>query len=416
MIPTADVEGGSRIPTRAVELACNGGLWTRSLALALAFASALGLAYTSGAVGDVSSGHQLISRASQTLSEAAAPCTATCDIVNTTVFYAIKTSSKAPYVVRATEILSTWGRWCSDRIALISDDSNISANARFQDLFTNVSIVVPPDVENFGDYHTHYTEEKYQAAWRAQRKKTRTAIRHFLDHRTEKYLCYFDDDMYVHVPNLEYELSQRFSQCEVCMTAAVWFPKTGGAGQGRAGTGRDVPDVPCPGNGWCMTRPFALDFMRELDKPDARWNWTDDGGLGIFMHDHGMILQDSRLWCGQGPKLVDEGPDGLRKIGLRMATREEEWFKNASNTQNASKLVGLSVLHVNKLLQRDMYDWHEFVNNQTSWWRSSCNSVCPTFDVSTWRAACGEMCAAWDHSRNRPKHRQHTGRPLPPPI
>lgn len=296
------------------------------------------------------------------------PCEADCAGVNVSVFYAIKSSSKPKYIERAAALLSTWGRWCVGRMALFSDDDNPALTHELQGMFPNISFVEVPGTRDFNRYHNYFKKHSHnrddlKLAWAAQRQKTRAAIRHYLHERQESHLCYFDDDIYVHVPNLELELSERFMYCQDCMVADRVKHRLG---QKYAN------------NGWCMTRQFAKKAMEAIDKDKdiGRWTTNDDVNFAKFLEANNMTMHDSDLWCGQYAELVDDGQSGLKHLGYH-----DPKARNVSQAKNVTALCSMSMLHVGKLADcKDMCSWHELVNSLECRWRASCEGSCPSLN------------------------------------
>jgi len=296
------------------------------------------------------------------------PCETECARSNVSVWYAIKSSSKPEYIRRAATILSTWGRWRPERMALISDDSDQGALGQLQHVFPSVKVVEVPNVTHFGDYHEHTPQGRHMA-FIAQRRKTRAVLRRFLEDRNESILCYFDDDVYIHVPNLEFELSEFFMTCKSCMLADL------------------RPKTRTPNQGWCMTRHFVQQVLDALGRGSGDWHGTDDSGFKTFLEHNHLAPHGSDLWFGQYVIVRDDGPSG----GVHEV---DGWSNLSKNTKNKTKLAGFSMLHAGKLVPSwDVYGWHDEVNRDVASWRApACTRGCAPLDKAAWREACGTTC------------------------
>jgi hypothetical protein len=128
----------------------------------------------------------------------------TADRLPASVFYAIKTTSKTKYFLKSLEILESWSIWCQDRIAFFTDTDFPEHNKKLKSLIGAANVV--------DDQACHMAEYHGQQMIFAQHAKQQNMLDYFVGAkngwpaRMEKWACYIDDDMYVHVPRIEREL------------------------------------------------------------------------------------------------------------------------------------------------------------------------------------------------------------------
>ena len=230
-----------------------------------------------------------------------------------TVYYLIKTSSSDPYFSRTLRSLGSWLQWVHGRFGLLTDDRSHENNEQLQCVVPRSAFLMVHDPHSMAarvhELEKNGSRRDINAAYLAQRDKTRLAWRTFLTARSEDWLCYLDDDLHVDVPALEQDLaaldheralmvanrflhnSARLNNCSLANASCLHYSQ----------------------GGWCMTRPAVAALYTKHDA----WKNSDDVGLGRWVAQRNVTLLDSVRWVTEYTKLfATQWPTGTGKIGL----------------------------------------------------------------------------------------------------
>ena len=214
------------------------------------------------------------------------------------IHFYIKTSGKVPYIERAEHIADTWGR-NADQITFLFDNSNhenVEIFARERP-WTAINHVEGTDRQ--GDYKGQGKAGealpwvRVRAAYKAQRLKTRAVFTDFFDPALPQpnadWVCYFDDDMVVNLPNLKMDLLEKEQQCAPnCLISDR---------QGYGG-------IQYTAGGWCMQHHLAQrvnELLKYKTDEDLGWKNTDDVCFNkqVMTNSLGVVVMDSDKWYSE---------------------------------------------------------------------------------------------------------------------
>ena len=206
-------------------------------------------------------------------------------------FY-IKTSGKPKYLERAVHIADTFGH-DADGMTFLFDNHNPDEVDEFARMRPWVSIRHVEGTDAQGDYHGETASKKdlLQAAYRAQRIKTRAVFNDFLGTPEPKpdWVCYLDDDMLANVANLKVDLQLKQTQCSPdCLITDV---------KGHGG-------IQYTQGGWCMSQSLAArvaELLIEKNDEELGWTSTDDVSFNkdVLQKWLGVSPTDSERWWSE---------------------------------------------------------------------------------------------------------------------
>ena len=288
-----------------------------------------------------------------------------------TVYYLLKTSSSELYYLRMLSNLGSWLQWTHGRLGLMIDDQLPANNEQLQCALPR-SVFLKVHDPGFMAAHVHQLElngskRNIQSAYNVQRNKTRLAWSTFLHMRSEEWLCYFDDDVYVNVPALEAELAA-LDHRQKLMVANFIKHTTQNCTRGSASC------LFYSQSGWCMTRPTAAALSTNHDA----WKQTDDVGLGRWVAEHDIALTDSPAWLTENTKLIIHNRTQVAKISFR-----EKGFYSAEGVKHLDhrllanmSVISPALLNVRALTTMCGTQWAAKLNHDTTlMWHSYVESL-----------------------------------------
>lgn len=231
-------------------------------------------------------------------------------------YFALKTTTATDaYVARTQSILDAWGRWCQGHLGIFTDTESTAANRRIAcQLGDGGSVYEIPRVTDAHELDDGRKDrlsspkrpprDKMSMYVESQRRKLARVIALFVLNRTEEWLCYIDDDMYVVVPNLLEEL--RKGPCPANQQNRCFVADQ----QDHTASG-----MPYSVGAFCMTRSIAVDTHAAI----ASGGWksgSDDVGFAHLVRRAARInVTNSPKWISQYSKLVlNNGSTGRAQV------------------------------------------------------------------------------------------------------
>ena len=205
---------------------------------------------------------------------------------NLSILVALKTSSKHRFFTATMKVISSWGRDVAGHLLVVTDDAVPLHNQQLRLLLQNESaLLIPKGASDFNAYKTKKDSRKsLSSGFHAQQDKTKAVLRTFVRSRKEHFVCYFDDDMYVNVPNLKLELYAHATsdRAKHLLSSTSQLGKLAPWSQG----------------GWCASRDTAMRIVEELEKVPY-WKGEDDVGFAQYLRHRDFHIVHSPLWLNQ---------------------------------------------------------------------------------------------------------------------
>jgi len=249
------------------------------------------------------------------------------------IHFFIKACGKRPWFDRAVAIADSWAKDTDGKITFLFDNNNHQAVDDFAQTRPWLSVRHVEGTDDQGGYKGRdKSGDSKEAAWHAQRVKTRAVFSSFLEippaYRPE-WVCYIDDDMLVNVDVLKIDLVEKSVSSQCSPNCVIADKHQHGKIQFSAG-------------GWCMQYTLVLQISHLLStNNDEQLNWsaTDDLDFHqkLLQNALGVTVLDSDKWLSEVARKKKERVPFAPfkgKIAPRMAVyhwnyiweSEEDWF------------------------------------------------------------------------------------------